>query len=353
MEDGKITDQLELQEILQSFPSDLAYAFGYGSGVFAQTDPKLPSHTVNPEAEDLPMIDLILSTSNVEDWHRKNLAINANHYSFLPRVLGPGFTLTIQKFGAGVYFNPMVQIGSRRKRLVKYGVIDHDALKKDLMEWQCMYIAGRMHKPTHSLIDSDEIMMLQQDYNLKYAMATALLLLSENYHSQDGNNDIDIGNVFEVISGLSYIGDPRVAAGAEDPRKVEKLVRSEGQLTRFRDVYRHQLTKLENMGLLTLKKSAIEINLLDIPSRKVMYDNLPPTLKQHTEHLFLHPSMESGYETLHKVKHTSKVLTESLAKIVGPPAKAQSAKGLITAGVYKSIKYAAAKFSKGALKGIL
>lgn len=292
-----------------------------------------------------------------------NLMRNPNHYSFIPRILGQGFISTVQKFGAGVYFNPMVRVGSRRKRIVKYGVIDHDILKRDLMEWDCMYIAGRMHKPTHPLIASDEITMLQQDYNLKYAISTALLLLSEKQEIQGGRNgigigiDIDICEIFEAVSGLSYTGDPRVAAGAEDPKKVQKLVHSKGQLDRFRNVYNHQLGRLENMGLLTMKENAVEINLMEISTRNVLHNSLPPNLRRDTEHLFshahTHASLESGIVAHDKVKLTTQVLTESLTKIVGPAAKAQSAKGLITAGVYKSIRYAAAKFSKGAMKGIL
>jgi len=358
--EGQITDQSELEEILESFPDGISHAFGYGSGVFAQTDQD--AQTSTPD-EELPMIDLILSTPNAQEWHGDNLMRNPNHYSFIPRILGPGFISTVQKFGAGVYFNPMVRVGSRRKRIVKYGVIDHDILKRDLMEWDCMYIAGRMHKPTHPLIASDEITMLQQDYNLKYAISTALLLLSEKQEIQGGRNgigigiDIDICEIFEAVSGLSYTGDPRVAAGAEDPKKVQKLVHSKGQLDRFRNVYNHQLGRLENMGLLTMKENAVEINLMEISTRKVLHNSLPPNLRRDTEHLFshahTHASLESGIVAHDKVKLTTQVLTESLTKIVGPAAKAQSAKGLITAGVYKSIRYAAAKFSKGAMKGIL
>jgi translocator assembly and maintenance protein 41 len=354
--DGKVTSQCELHEILESFPGSISHGFGYGSGVFAQTKSDVMSSTLK---DDLPMIDLIFSTSNPIGWHKDNLSKNYDHYALLPRILGPYLISTIQESGAGVYFNPMVQVGKKRKRLVKYGVIRDDVLKRDLKEWNSMYIAGRMHKPTHPLVASDEITMLQEKYNLKYALSTSLLLISEQQELQDSyrraeyhsHSNVELGEIFEAISGLSYTGDPRVTAGAEDPRKIQKLVHSTGQLDRFRMLYEDQLGELERKGLLTLQNDAVEINLFDTSTRKVLHGRLPPNLQRDTAYLI--SGINDDEETLLNAVQMSKVLTKSLEKIVGPSSKVQSVKGLLTAGVFKSVKYAAAKFSKGALKGIL
>ena len=349
LSEGQISDHSELQDILNVFPTGISHAFGYGSGVFTQIDTQ--AHTTDDDIE-LPMIDLIFATDNPKMWHEENLRRNPDHYAFLPRLFGSEFVHSIQKFGAGAYFNPMVQVGTKRERLIKYGVIDEDTLKKDLMEWNCMYIAGRLQKPTYSLLNSDEVSMLQQEYNLKYAVSTALLLSSGRQKMRENCCQIELSDIFEIIAGLSYIGDPRMAAGAEDPNKVKKLVHSRGQLDRFLSLYDNQFRRLEAMGLLTLKDNSIETNLMEKSTRKLIFNFLPSNLQQDTKSLFEQKSSESGCDSFDKIKMASKALTDSLKKIVGPPAKIQSAKGLITAGAYKSISYVGAKLAKGVLKGV-
>jgi translocator assembly and maintenance protein 41 len=347
IQDGNLTNQSELQDILDEFPSDISLAFGYGSGVFAQSN-----HTV--KESELPMIDLIFSTSNIKQWHDDNLKHNPDHYAVIPRTLGTGFVEMVNKWGAGVYFNPMVKVGSDRKRLVKYGVIHDETLKRDLREWNTMYIAGRLHKPTLPLYttNDDEILELQEGYNLKYAMSTALLLLSDK-KDQIHRQQIDVTDIFESIASLSYIGDPRFAAGAEDPMKVKKLVHSVGQIDRFQTVYKHQYQSLEKMGIMSVNGSVVEMNLMDISTRKSLYERLPPRLQSEMKYLFDKAAPDLGTDSSpDNIEEISKILTKSIANIVAPPAKIQSMKGLLTAGVLKSAKYASAKLSKGALKGM-
>jgi len=348
IKDGNLTNQNELQDILDEFPSDISLAFGYGSGVFAQSN-----HTV--KESELPMIDLIFSTSNTKQWHEDNLKHNPDHYAVIPRTLGAGFVEIVNKWGAGVYFNPMVKVGSDRKRLVKYGIIDDETLKRDLREWDSMYIAGRLHKPTLPLFttNDDEILELQEGYNLKYAMSTALLLLSDK-KDQIHRQQIDVADIFESIASLSYIGDPRFAAGAEDPMKVKKLVHSIGQIDRFQTVYKHQYQSLEEMGILSVNGNVVEMNLMDISMRKSLYERLPPRLQYEMKYLFDKAAPEIGTDSSSEnIEEISKILTKSIANIVAPPAKIQSMKGLLTAGVLKSVKYASAKLAKGALKGVM
>ena len=54
-----------------------------------------------------------------------------------------------------------------------------------------------------------------------------------------------------------------------------------------------------------------------------------------------------------KIKLSGNIIKGQLSKIIATPAKFQSAKGLVTAGLVKSARYAYAKLKKGALKGIV
>ena len=55
------------------------------------------------------MLDLIFVVDDTEAWHRKNLAMNSHHYSFV-RCIGADTIAKIQRFGAGVYYNTLVKI---------------------------------------------------------------------------------------------------------------------------------------------------------------------------------------------------------------------------------------------------
>jgi hypothetical protein len=114
---------------------------------------------------------------------------------------------------------------------------------------------------------------------------------------------------------------------------------------------------MERMGLLHRTSSeAIEINLMDPSIRRALHHKLPARLQNDTKDIMnittsqISPSVGSSVPNNDILRKT---LKQSLASIVGPPARVQSLKGLFTAGLKKSIQYATAKFRKGALKGIL
>ena len=359
-----VTKKDQLQSILSMFPKETKFAFGYGSGVF-----------INENS----MIDMILCVENVTKWHDTNLATNRDHYATLPMMLGSNFISAVQELGAGCYFNPMVKIKLNdnddnnndeeeltSQRLVKYGVISESRLKHDLMEWDTMYIAGRMHKPTVPLetisdcSSRDEIIQLQEDYNLRFAVATGLLLLPHQKLANRDTTTVLEEDLYKCIAGLSYIGDPRMALGAEDPNKVNKLVSSLGQYDRFQKLYHGQLSQLEKKGLISRMKSlqgdVIEINLMDPATVRELHSNIPQRVQSQTMTQFspfvgrrIMTTSESSI-AWEDVSLFSNQLSNTMGRIIRHPARIQSIKGIVTAGVAKSVQYVSAKLSKGILR---
>ena len=84
----------------------------------------------------------------------------------------------------------------------------------------------------------------------------------------------------------------------------------------------------------------VRLDLDHAPTRRRLWGTLPPGVRR---------GACSGFAT---AGESAAHLASVLAGIVGPAARAQSAKGLLTAGVARSARYAAAKFAKGALRGV-
>lgn len=133
----------KLKRIIEDFPP-AEFAFGYGSAIFPQE---------NFSTEDL-MIDLIFGVKSAITWHQQNLKQNWGHYSWL-KLGGSRLISHIQRnYSASIYYNVDVTVKSSENAKLKYGVIELDDLKKDLMEWKTLYVSGRLHKPVKFLLDS-------------------------------------------------------------------------------------------------------------------------------------------------------------------------------------------------------
>ena len=89
-----------MRSLLWEFKAHIRYAVAYGSGVFSQ----------GTAPAQRPMIDLIFGVSLPQHWHSLNLHQHPDHYSFLGK-MGSGTVAYVQeKIGAGVYFNPYVDV---------------------------------------------------------------------------------------------------------------------------------------------------------------------------------------------------------------------------------------------------
>lgn len=95
----------------------------------------------------------------------------------------------------------------------------------DLLNWDSLYLAGRMHKPLRIIKDDPRVRLTQQ-VNLTSAVRAALLMLPAEFSETQ---------LFETIAGISYGGDPRMILPAENRGKVGNIVRKQGP--QFRELY--------------------------------------------------------------------------------------------------------------------
>lgn len=207
-----------LNDIIKRFDSPVNYAFGYGSKVFSQGSNVDISNS---------QIDIICAVSNPIEWHRQNIISNGSDYSFM-KYLGPSAINYVGNLGAGIYFNPFVDINIKGTPLeLKYGITSVDTLVDDLTNWSTMYLSGRLHKPVAIVQNSPQLLFLNQ-YNLANAVKLSLLLLNKQ--------QIKESELYLTIAGLSYMGDPRLKVQGENPDKVKNIVENQFQL--FKALYK-------------------------------------------------------------------------------------------------------------------
>jgi len=367
--DGQLASKRAMEEeIISQFPRDhIVHCFGYGSGVFSQ------SLSRDKVGVDAGMLDLIFVVGDTRKFHEENLQRFPHHYAPWLRRGGPDLATTIQRKGfpwlgdAHVLFHVVDAETDNHQQhhglpKMKYGVVDKKDLVGDLVDWDSLYLAGRMHKPTLSIIANDDDVLEAQRTNLRAAMATALLLSSE---SESGSSSPSLSKtssstdtaaasslswpaLYRQIAALSYTGDFRMQVGGEDPLKLDKLVRAPGQLQRFHGLYRPTLQSFERTGLLSTTTSSsttttttmhsssaggIEWNPRDPSTISHLLDELPDSLRKRI----------GGGATL----VDREVLVGALSAIVAPAARNQSFKGIFTLGFRKTLRYASAKLSKG------
>lgn len=335
-----------LRSILWKFKAPIRFAFAYGSGVFHQKG--------YSQGTKKPMVDYIFGVSYAQHFHSLNLTNHWDHYSFLRR-LGSGVISHVQTgYGAGVYFNPYVEVNGI---MIKYGVVLLDDLCDDLNNWTNLYLAGRMQKPVKILRDHAQVRMANQK-NLYSAVRTALLLLPEKFTEQE---------LYTTIASISYMGDPRMSFG-ENPKKVENIVNA--QLPHFRRLYTPFIERLPNISFTSasaLTNPDVRASLvqdLDPIKRGNMVRRLPSKFRaslywQYRRSLgsaaSLDPAQPHDESSTYGTEFDRQIAADpNLAMEVGKsikatvswPSTSQSIKGVFTAGPVKSWSYVSEKLNK-------
>jgi translocator assembly and maintenance protein 41 len=291
-------------------------------------------------AQEKKMLDVILVVKDAAKFHEANLRVNSHHYVSLFR--DPVRATWWQKHDTidTVWIrNPKIFFNFVEEPWMKYGVIEISDLGSDLIHWDSLYIGGRMHKPTATIASTPEgdekVSAWQNLHNLPAAFSTALLLSTAKKQSEYDvpEKTLSLTELYGAISSLSYTGDFRMQVGAEDPSKIRKLVDSPGQLDRFHQLYnKAALQPLIKQGVISYDttQQSISWNPKDPSSIQHLWQQLPPKLQC--------------------LRTNNADLQQALHSIVAPAARYQSFKGLWTAGLAKSTRYAAAKLAKGVFR---
>ncbi|PWN41247.1 Mmp37-domain-containing protein [Ceraceosorus guamensis] len=359
-----------LSNIHSSFRAPIRFAFAYGSGVFKQSDAG-PEHSKRPQGPKGKMIDVVMAVAHPEHWHSVNMKQHPRHYPTLARLLGGTAAAKAQKWGAGLWYNPYVKIGDE---LIKYGVISVDDLCNDLLDWDTLYVSGRMHKPV-AMLQADARVRLAQQVNLTSALRVALLLLPERFTEVE---------LYTQIASLSYTGDFRMSVpGGENADKVRNIVL--GQRDQFRRLY---AGLVRSFGTVHIEETRADrfamIQDTSAATRADYAGRLPLRLREKVQaHYTAHPDADPAFLALSlsrrsdqvtrkpsavsrnsddadaekerrkafwkaavEQKDFERVLLQMIAKTVKGPAWAQSVKGVYTAGFGRSLRYVLAKVGK-------
>lgn len=320
--------------ILSKFPQQISFSFAYGSAVKKQLK--------NSSKEN--MVDLIFCVDNAAKWHEANMRKNPSHYSGL-KYLGHNFIGQYQQnFGAKIYFNTLVPIEGVT---IKYGVISKNDLITDLLEWSDLYVAGRLHKPVEILRDtSNSELLTALQLNLQSAVHAALLILPEAFSEYE---------FFYTVSNLSYSGDFRMTFG-ENKNKVENIVRP--QLLSFRQLYKPHLDLMSDFVEFPSIKDTEEV----IEKEQFCSQDISPLAKLH--HLnqlprwpqkaltrvwnkgTLRQDTEDVLRAVAYYPDCNDIVKQCLSEIVWKSSVSQSLKGILTAGLLKSIQYSSKKVAK-------
>ncbi len=293
-----------MQQILASFPQrSMRLAFAYGSGVFQQSGNKDMCKN---------MIDFVFAVDNPVEWHTENLLRNRKHYSFLGNIDPKYISYLQDRTGARIYYNTLIPCEGR---LIKYGVISTRYLIDDLLDWETLYISGRLHKPVNMLkLDkSDPKLNLAISANLQSAVHASLLMLPEQFTEEE---------------------------------KVGNIVRP--NLDMFRQLYAAILEKEEHLHwnqsqkrLEQSQSAASNYHHLSLLPKWLMFRLVKVCSLDGR-----HRDTEQVLRSLANDSDRGQIVQSCLAAIVRQSSLTQTVKGILTAGVRKSVVYGCNKLRK-------
>lgn len=207
----------------------------------------------------------------------------------------------------------------------------------DLLDWETLYISGRLHKPVLWLHDAkNHDLETAYNTNLQSAVHTALLLLPERFTEVE---------LYSSIAAHSYSGDFRMMIG-EDKNKIQNIVNP--NVHHFRSLYEEILNNMQHVHW---DKSTGLFEQDNSPS--CCYHHLSLLPKSLQFFIWKHRNKDGRHrdleESLLSVAHDfecSYIVANGVRQIVRHSSITQSVKGIFTAGMFKSFKYSAKKLKK-------
>ncbi|XP_044495719.1 phosphatidate cytidylyltransferase, mitochondrial-like isoform X3 [Mangifera indica] len=311
MEKGK---RAELVSFLKSVPF-VEFCCVYGS-------------TLHPNNKDKSaMVDYILGVSDPLQWHSQ-------------------ITQVADDIGVGVHFNPFVIWNDK---MLKYGVVRMRDLVQDVLNWEKIYLSGRLQKPVHILVDNLDIANTNS-VNLRAALSAALLLLPSKFTQED---------LFAKICSLSYMGDLRMLF-AEDKNKVKKIV--QGQFDLFHSMYKPFLQEYEARDFLRVSLSGTDqANISQdcgLPVTCSLVSSLPLAIRSQMGKKLGQKKIINELRNAHFAgqaineviigsrEEASKCMQGVLRRIVMISSARQAVSGLLAVGGINATKYLANKMQK-------
>ncbi|KAF6060505.1 Mitochondrial matrix Mmp37 family protein [Candida albicans] len=323
--------QDQLQEIVNSFDAPIDVSIGYGSGILPQDGYDKDKSTSNNTANDSKQLDFMFLVKDCGKFHQENLKQNRDHYSIkslrlIKKVQGTN----------GMYFNPFIKIN---EKLVKYGVISSKSALMDLSEWHSLYFAGRLQKPVNFITTNDPRVKFLNQYNLKNAMTIAIFLIDGEGNSRQAT--FNERQLYEQITKLSYLGDFRMYIGGENPNKSKNIVAK--QFHHFKKLYEPILQYFIHKNFLIIVDNdpvnrTFKPNL-NVNNRIKLITGLPLKFRQQLYGRYY----EKSIKEIVIDDHLSQNLTKIISRTIIISSITQAIRGLLSAGLFNSIKYAVAK----------
>ena len=296
-----------MHEFVERMP-EVSAVYGYGSGVFKQTNNN-PNKKTN-----LDMIIVIPNKyKNPKEWHNNNMKLNKGDYSLIG---GLTFKYGNENKIDGITGISYISDIEYKGVLFKYGTISESNFEKHILKWDSFYVPGRLQKPTLSLVSNRKFdyLIAKNRYN---ALMTATFLQAGDSATKE--------EILTTLCGLSYKGDTRMAMG-EKPTKVTDIVT--GSFEEFEKIY-----NFDDMEYLI---PCGDKYIIDRPKLLDNMYSLPDSLLQYIEF-----ALNTGDEEMIK-----RSIYNYLNNINRLESIAQMKKGIATDGFVKSSVYAYRKVQK-------
>lgn len=290
-------------KFINNRPDALA-VYGYGSGVFKQS---------SYSDIDKPQIDLIFIVNDVNDWYLDNVKNNSNDYSLIGKAY---FNIKAIKGLKGKNNISYVSNIKYKDYMFKYGVISIDDFVTSLNNWSIFFVAGRFQKPTKEYFSNNTIKSAISN-NIKCALMVGCLLCEK---------ETDFINLYEVICGLSYIGDIRMKI-AENPNKIQNIIK--GSMSEFVKMYlinNTYITFLYN-GKIIINHDLLLNNIDELPSDLLYY-------------------LECNYCDFQNIISVRKNIYKYFKEKNRKESINQIKEGILTNGIVRSVPYVLSKIKK-------